>query len=112
MKFRHTIDGHTVKVVMSGDLDSRECACLQAFWDCHIGENHAAVDIDLAAVDTIDAESIAVLTTLIRSQLALGTEVTLHRAPQMLAHTLYKIGLLDHSGLTLIEPRSDEQHAT
>jgi len=112
MKFRHRPTDAGMHVELAGDLASADCNCLQAFWDCHIGNDAAAVDIDMAALDEIDAESIAVLTTLVRTHLQTGAEVTIHRPPQMLAHTLYKIGLLDHAGLTLIDPRSDEQQAT
>lgn len=109
MKFRHRISGSSAHVELAGDLDARECNCLQAFWDCHLPDDLATLDLDMAAVDSLDAESVAVLTTLVRNHLATGAEVTLHHPPQMLAHTLYKIGLLDHAGLTLIEPRTDEQ---
>ncbi|HRX87121.1 MAG TPA: STAS domain-containing protein, partial [Phycisphaerae bacterium] len=112
MKFRHATTGTACRVELLGDLDAGECNCLEAFWDCHVGDDLTSLDIDMSLVDDIDAESVAVLTTRIRQHLADGTEVTLHRPPQMLAHTLYKVGLLDHAGLTLIDPRSDEQHAT
>jgi len=112
MKFRHETRGNTVWVELLGDLESSDCNCLQAFWDCHVGDDLLAVDIDMTGVEDIDSQSVAVLTNLIRAHVTAGTEVTIHRAPQMLAHTLYKIGLLDHSALTLIDPRSDEQHAT
>jgi anti-anti-sigma factor len=112
MKFRHQTRGDTLYVELAGDLVSADCNCLRSFWECHVGDDLPAIEIDMTAVDSMDSESVAVLTELVRDHVATGAEVTLHQAPQMLAHTLYKIGLLDHAGLTLVDPRSDEQHAT
>jgi len=106
MKFRHEIRGGVTRIELSGDLAG--CDCLRAFWDCHVDADAAAVEIEMSGVDEMDGPSVAVLSTAVRSHLATGAEVTITHAPQMLAHTLYKIGLLDHAGLTLIDPRNDE----
>lgn len=50
--------------------------------------------IDLDELDADDGAGVAVLTTLLRELLDRGGEITLVRAPQMLAHTLYKTGML------------------
>ncbi|MCB9850332.1 MAG: hypothetical protein H6817_06465 [Phycisphaerales bacterium] len=112
MKFALHGTDEQPRVELAGDLVASDCNCIQSFWDCHVPDGVAAIDVDMAAVDSLDGESVAVLTNIIRRHVAEGTEVTLYEAPQMLAHTLYKIGMLDHPALTLIDPRHDEQHHT
>jgi anti-anti-sigma regulatory factor len=112
MKFRHDVAGDRVHVWLEGDLDGSNCNCLRAFWDCHIPEDASQVDVDMLEVDAIDGESIAHLVGIVRTHLASGAAIALRHAPQMLAHTLYKTGMLGNARLELIEPRSDEQHHT
>jgi ABC-type transporter Mla MlaB component len=104
--------GHAGRVELAGDLHAADCNCLRSFWDCHVASDATAVEIDMAEVDSLDGPTVAVLTDIVRGHLDAGAEVTVVEAPQMLAHTFYKIGLLDHAALTLIDPRSDEQHYT
>ncbi len=109
MKITHEIAGGAARVEIRGELEAGRCDCLRAYWSKHLAGELATVDVRLAEVDGVDGESVATLVDLIRGHLGAAAEVTLHDPPQMLAHTLYKIGLLDHAALTLVNPRSDEQ---
>lgn len=110
MKVRHEEHDGGVRVRVSGDLDSNQCDCLRAFWDCRIDESAARVDVDLTDLDAIDGESVAVMVDIVRGHLTRGATVSIRRAPQMLAHTFYKIGLLSEPHFQLIEPRQDEPY--
>jgi len=110
MKVHHEESDDGVRVWVSGDLDSTQCNCLRAFWDCHIDESAARVDIELTELDGIDGESVAVMVDIVRGHLTRGANVSVRRAPQMLAHTFYKIGLLSDPRFQLIEPRVEEPY--
>lgn len=110
MKIRHQQDGGAVRIWVSGDLDSGQCDCLQAFWNCHIDETAAQVDIELADLDCLDGQSISALVEIVRQHLSAGAAVTVHHAPQMLAHTFYKIGLISNPRFELIAPRQEEPY--
>lgn len=110
MKVHHEEYDGGVRVWVSGDLDSSQCNCLRAFWDCHIDEAAARVDIDLTELDSLDGESVAVMVDIVRGHLSRGADVSVHLAPQMLAHTFYKIGLLTDSRFQLIDPREEEPY--
>lgn len=110
MKIHHEERDDGVRVWVSGDLDSSQCNCLRAFWDCHIDEAATRVDIELADLDSLDGESVAVMVDIVRDHLTRGASVIVHHAPQMLAHTFYKIGLLAESRFQLIDPRVEEPY--
>jgi hypothetical protein len=67
------------------------------------------VEIDLAEVDFEDGESLAKAIEILRHLRIRAPRLTLIRAPQMLCHNLYRVGLLDGPGaIELIEMRQDE----
>ena len=59
---------------------------------------------DLLDFDIEDGVAMAALITFLRQVVP----VEIHHAPQMLAHTIYKIGMLDTGSIQLIRPRYDE----
>ena len=61
--------------------------------------------IDLLDLDLEDGVSVAETVNALRILLAHHGTMTLLHAPQMLAHTLYKIGMLQDGRLVLIRPR-------
>lgn len=61
------------------------------------------VDLDLE-----DGVSVAEMVNALRALLARGCALELHEAPQMLAHTLYKVNMLASQPITLVAPREDE----
>lgn len=109
MKLRHESDGDTVHVTLSGDLASDACTCLRNFWELRVA-HHDVIDVDLDDVDTGDGRGVAELTGLVQRARHAGKRITLRRAPQMVAHTLYKVGALEGDRpIVLVEPRENEE---
>lgn len=67
-----------------------------------------SLELDLFDLELTDGVVVAEVVTAIRSIMEWHSEVVLHGAPQMLAHTLYKVGMLEDGSLTLENPREDE----
>jgi hypothetical protein len=68
----------------------------------------APLRLDLTHLDLPSGVSVAAGITALRALLHDHGELTLIGAPQMLAHTLYKIGSLGAAGLRLEDVREDE----
>lgn len=68
------------------------------------------VELDLEGLDLDDGLAAAAWHDLVRRLRDMSPSgfVTLVRAPQMLAHTLYKVGDLRDGRIVLVAPRSDE----
>lgn len=64
--------------------------------------------LDLEDLDLEDGVAVAHLVTGLRALRARCDRLVLVGAPQMLAHTLYKVGALSDPGLSLVDPRQDE----
>lgn len=62
----------------------------------------------LADLDLEDGVAVAHLVTALRALRSRSGRLVLVQAPQMLAHTLYKVGALHDPGLVLVDPRQDE----
>jgi hypothetical protein len=60
--------------------------------------------------DDLSSEEIAAFVDLVDFWLQTGRSVRLHDAPQMLAHTLYKVGRLDRSGRLTVSVRGTEPY--
>lgn len=71
--------------------------------------NDDAVVLDLTQTEPEDGPELARLVTWIR-ELARHHPVVLVGAPQMLAHTLYKAGLLRSGRIALKNPRVEEPY--
>ena len=71
-------------------------------------QREAPLRLDLTHLDLPDGVSVAAGITALRVLLADHGALTLIGAPQMLAHTLYKIGSLGLAGLRLEDVRADE----
>ena len=67
----------------------------------------AALVVELGDLELEDGVSVARVVTALRGALLGRTSLELREAPQMLAHTLYKVGMLG-GALRLVAPRSDE----
>ena len=63
--------------------------------------------IDLSEADIEDASVTAGLIDIIRSTARRVGGLTLVRAPQVLAHGLYRIGAISDDCVTLVEPRDE-----
>ena len=65
------------------------------------------ITLQLEDVDIVSGPAMALCITWIRSLCQRHPKVTLIRAPQMLAHTLYKTNMLNTLNIVLISPRED-----
>jgi len=64
--------------------------------------------LDLGELDFDDGVAVAESVNALRVLLGRGRRLTLVEAPQMLAHTLYKVSMLATAPITLVDPREDE----
>lgn len=64
--------------------------------------------VELGELDLADGPTVARVVTVVRS-LAEPAGIVLREAPQMLAHTLYKVGGLAAGRVVLEDPRGDER---
>lgn len=93
-------------VVVSGDVAGPEGATLAEA--LRALPSAGEVVLDLADLDLDDGVAVAHLVTGLRALRARCDRLVLVAAPQMLAHTLYKVGALSDPGLVLVAPRQDE----
>ena len=65
--------------------------------------------LDLADREPADSAEVAALVEEIRSLAATGP-IHIHNCPQMVAHTLYKVGDLRDGRIVLVDPRQEEPY--
>ena len=110
MKFSAEQAEPGIRVTMSGELEVTSCTGLTHFWERRV-DGHDRIDIELADVDTGDAHAMATFTALVQATLRGGSHIVLRHPPQVLAHNLYRIGLLDSPRMTLVDVRDEEPYA-
>lgn len=94
------------KVVrLAGDIRGAECDCLARFWSQVVQPAAGSLRLDMTEVTDIDAPAIAILVDLVRQAASLDQPVVVESPPQMLAHTLYKVGAL--GPIVIEQPRND-----
>lgn len=95
-------------VVVKGDLDLPVLRALVARL-AELPEGAIQeMEVDLSDCDADGAMPLLEAINLVRGWLRQGVAVTLHGAPQLLAHDLYRVGLLlPGSRLHLDEPRNE-----
>ena len=65
--------------------------------------------LDLEELELIDGSAVARMIDLVRFLLSGSKRVKVLKSPQSLAHTLYRVGMLEGDArLELIEPREEE----
>lgn len=97
-----------VRFFVSGDVDA-DSAREMIERICGTEGANLALELDLEEMDLADAAAVAVLVDGTRDLLDHFDNVRLLRAPQMLAHNLYRVGMLREGGrLGLIAPRQEE----
>ncbi|MCB9758909.1 MAG: hypothetical protein H6739_03645 [Alphaproteobacteria bacterium] len=64
--------------------------------------------LDMAELELEDGVSVARMITALRALAARHGPLQLRAAPQMLAHTLYKAGILNTGAVALEAPRQEE----
>jgi len=95
-------------VVASGEIEAAESEAFAASLVAAAQRVIGPLLFELDELDLEDGVSVARTISALRLAAAGRSSVTLRNAPQMLAHTLYKVGMLDT--FTLIDPRHDEGH--
>lgn len=66
------------------------------------------VHLDLEGLELVDGVAVAEAVNGLRVLLARCGRLTLLGAPQMLAHTLYKVGMLQDGALVVEQPKEEE----
>ena len=69
-----------------------------------MGDPRGTVCLDLEELDLPDGVAVAETVNALREILNTGRHLEIHFSPQMLAHTLYKSGMLENGRVTLIDP--------
>lgn len=67
--------------------------------------------LEFEELDLLDGVAVAEAVNAIREILETDRSLAIHHAPQMLAHTLYKTGMLADGRILLIEPVEEESTA-
>ncbi len=93
-------------LTLEGLLD-REMAALLVEQLSELGPEDRPVTLDLTLVDLEDAAVTALLVDALRQTARRVGELKLLRPPQVLAHSLYRVGALGKSTLQLVEPRQE-----
>jgi len=110
MKIHHVLDRNRLRIEISGEIEADSCRCLQSFWELRAG-GRMDIEVDLGEAETGESDGLAVFTGLVEQSLIAGARVQIVRAPQMLAHTLYKAGFLTRfPRLKLTSPRLEEPY--
>ena len=68
------------------------------------GEPGGVVHLYLDELDLLDGAAVAETVNALREIVNTRPGLEIHRSPQMLAHTLYKAGMLEDGRITLIDP--------
>lgn len=89
---------------VEGEVHAHEAAALRDALIARPGD----ATWELLELDLEDGVAVAELVNAVDALRARGARVELRHAPQMLAHTLYKVGRLGDPGLVLVAPRADE----
>ena len=96
------------RFILSGDLDSEGAArVFEAMEGQVLGAD--LTSLDLEELELIDGSAVALMVDLVRLLLSGSERVRVLKSPQSLAHTLYRVGMLEGDArLELIEPRQEE----
>lgn len=95
---------------IEGEL-SRDNSAVLHDWGCRIAATVAIRELDLAGLDIMDAAGIAAAVEVIRMLSTHSPVMSVNHAPHLLAHTLYRIGLLETgSHIVLVDPRQEEPY--
>jgi hypothetical protein len=66
---------------------------------------------DFSETDLTSGREMVVVISFLKSCLDYGIIVTLQSPQQLICHNLYRIGYINHSNLTLVNPLSDEPYS-
>lgn len=103
-------DGRTLRV--EGELDGEAASRLgPALARAEAALPPGDLRLDLDGLELRDGVAVAVATSALRALLERRPRLTLANAPQMLAHTLYRVGALER-GLVVVESVRAEEPTT
>ncbi len=93
---------------LTGDLDAEGAARVLEAMESEV-LSADLTSLDLEELELIDGASVARMVDLIRLLLNGSGRVRVLKSPQSLAHTLYRVGMLERDArLELVEPRQEE----
>ena len=96
------------RFILSGDLDSGGAARVFEAMEKEALDAELS-HLDLEELELLDGSAVALMVDLIRLLLSGSKRVEVLKSPQSLAHTLYRVGMLQGDvRLELIEPRQEE----
>ena len=100
------------RFILSGDVDADGAARVLRALEEKAGAGEAA-ELLLDEAELTDGPATALMVEAVRLLLDRFTRLRLVRAPQALAHTLYRVGMLrPGSRIALAEPRDEEGRAS
>lgn len=94
---------------IDGELDHVSRAALHA-WCKGIEPVQEPLTLELAGLEIPDSAGIAAAIEALRLLLQRTPSLTVVHSPHLLAHTLYRLGLLEEGRLALVEPRQEEPY--
>jgi len=95
---------------VEGDIDSESAVSLYR-WCEGLPVSDTPLECDLSDLEVVDSAGANAAIDVIRQLLQRSPHLFLRHAPHVLAHTLYRIGMLETgSDLTLLEPREEEPY--
>lgn len=94
-------------LVFSGVLDAGNPGSLSRLIERQAG---GAAFADLAELDLDGAAAVIEAVDAVRALVGASGRLTLFNSPQVLAHTLYRVGLLEGAALELVDTRQEEPY--
>ncbi len=107
-ELRKSVSGDGAHFTLSGDLDAEGAARVLEAME---GESLRAeiTSLDLEELELLDGSAVARMVDFIRLLLSVSRRVQVFKSPQSLAHTLYRVGMLEGDArLELVDPRQEE----
>ncbi|MCE2453750.1 MAG: STAS domain-containing protein [Nitrospinae bacterium] len=93
---------------LAGDLDAEGAARVLEAMEAQVLSTELT-SLDLEDLELLDGAAVARMVDFVRHLLSVSRRVEVIKSPQSLAHTLYRVGMLEgDSRLELIEPREEE----
>jgi anti-anti-sigma regulatory factor len=103
---QHSVSANGSVLTVSGILDESNAASLAVLFG-----SHAGVDVlELAELDLDGSAATLAAVDAVRRLLEASGRLTLYNSPQILAHTLYRVGLLETGTLELRDTRQEEPY--
>ena len=93
--------------ILLGDVDSGGAERVLEAFQSESGQS-GTVELLMEDAELTDGVSVTHMVDAVRLLLKSYEQVRLIRSPQMLAHSLYRVGMLQGGGLELVEPREEE----